>query len=241
MRVQYLPKLGAVLSTAFILSACVPTNNLKDTPRIPVIEFHGGSIPHLQDAEYNEEHKNTVLGEQIEQYRKLYKQAGYKFSNGTDESNKDAIRSFTSRLHHAHDYKKDQPNDESWDSMTHAFLTGGIPSGDCDDLGTTGAELAILAGVPEHRVLRLIGTTEKWILGSMYGGPHMMSGYVDDNGEIWIFGDTFSPRLRKLSEAPEHTMTKYSRYSWNSQWKPLTTERPPLDTQLKIWTASPGR
>lgn len=85
-----------------------------------------------------------------------------------------------------------------WTPLAATVLAGKRPSGDCDDVSVTVAQLAVCAGMPAERLGLLITNSPKAGADEL----HMMAFYQDPADRFWVFGDTFGrPRaLGKVSQ-----------------------------------------
>ena len=129
------------------------------------------------------------------------------------------LRKVNQSVHSRFIYTKDKGNQlPSWNSGVSLILQDKKFKGDCEDLALTVSELLILTGFPKeslYKILTISGTYNKQ-------PNHMIGGYMDSNGEMWIFGDTFESRIRKLKHAGHHhTVYEYSRFDWILQYNPV--------------------
>lgn len=85
-----------------------------------------------------------------------------------------------------------------WTPLTGALIAGKRPSGDCDDMSISNAQLAVCAGIPADRLGLLITSNPNGNSGEL----HMVAFYNDPANRTWVFGDTFG-RPRALSRVPQ--------------------------------------
>ena len=85
-----------------------------------------------------------------------------------------------------------------WTPLTGALIAGKRPSGDCDDMSITNAQLAVCAGIPAERLGLLITSNPNGNTGEL----HMVAFYNDPTDRTWVFGDTFG-RPRALSRVSQ--------------------------------------
>lgn len=204
----------ALLAISAFLAACQTT--IYTLPHSEVTNS-GPKGRYITDHMYMSQHGWKLDDKKIMQARRqIYLANGMLMSDGSDQMNFAAIKSFNSRMTNGLSYRWENYVNERWDSKVDDFLMGKSVKGDCDELATTAMELAVIAGVPRERVLRILATTQ--------GGMHMTAGYIDDAGEIWVFGDTFSPQMQKLRHTP-HRILAYSRSSEEGNWRPYYMEK----------------
>lgn len=85
-----------------------------------------------------------------------------------------------------------------WTPLTEPVLAGKRPTGDCDDMSITNAQLAVCAGIPAERLGLLITSNPNGNDGEL----HMVAFYNDPTDRTWVFGDTFG-RPRALSRVSQ--------------------------------------
>jgi predicted transglutaminase-like cysteine proteinase len=110
-------------------------------------------------------------------------------------------------------YKPDELSNskiDDWRSEVDNLINNGKFEGDCDDLALTSLQIAEMTGIPNSRLYKIISKS-----GRTYNGDtanHMVAGYKDKNGDIWIFGDTFIEFTYKYQPTSNlHKIHKYKR------------------------------
>lgn len=80
---------------------------------------------------------------------------------------------------------------DQWRSFAEQVKAGLKWSGDCDDLAMTNIQLMAEKGAPDYKMCRMLvsSTGDKRI-------DHMIAAACDDEGNVWIVGDTFGPAYR---------------------------------------------
>lgn len=171
-----------------------------------------------RDVKYIKEH--SYLLEKME--FALYARSEFgqiNFDNSTDTERLEFLTSLNSKLRRKFTYRDDPDGGkiDIWQSGLPALLEYGDFKGDCEDLAFTGLELAHLSGFPKNRLYK-IGTNTKQA-GIIT--QHMLAGYMDDNGDMWIFGDTITHKPLKINNITRlHSPFIYSRMDWNGAWEP---------------------
>ena len=126
------------------------------------------------------------------------------------------IREIDSKVDGLWNYVEDVPGRDTWRSFADKIDRGEECFGDCDDKASTALHLAVNAGVPKERLVRVI------VDSTGAGKPDHFTGcYEDDDGHWWLIGDT-----AYLTRPIEHTVYeihRYSRLSEGTQWR----EAPP--------------
>lgn len=129
------------------------------------------------------------------------------------------VRSVNSAIHTQFNYKKDGNNDlTSWSIGTEVLLAGDTFQGDCEDLALTTIEILIDTGIPKEKLFKFLTRSGR----NKTKANHMIAGFEDKAGQIWIIGDTFFKGIRKLEHVSnDHIIDKYSRVSWGSQYEAI--------------------
>lgn len=122
--------------------------------------------------------------------RALYAREGWPEGNSIE-----VIEEIDARVRARFTYERER--DEVWTNYAEEVLRGEEFRGDCDDLATTSATLALCAGVPPEQVGYLL--TRTITLGGDPRANHMLAFYRDPTGRPVVFGDTFGP-ARSLAE-----------------------------------------
>lgn len=106
-------------------------------------------------------------------------------------------------------YKPDGPKDV-WQSFATSITNGLTVYGDCDDKASTALQLAVEAGVPLDRLVRVVAATEDI-------PNHFLGAYEDDEGHWWTLGDTITRTTR--FDYMNYTVYKYSRLNEGNIWR----------------------
>jgi hypothetical protein len=195
------------LFTFTFISGCTTEVYHIDASKKPLENLTFGE----KDINYSNNFKKNLLNKDIlEIQRKRYAFNRFPFSNGSDESNLHVIKKLNPKVIRLLRYKIDE--EDSWDSYVSNVLNNKTFVGDCDDLANTSAELAIIGGVPKEKLMRL------WLLpNDKTDETHMAVGYLDEQGDIWIFGDTYRTNVVKLGQTNNYKLIAYSKYDWMNQ------------------------
>lgn len=121
----------------------------------------------------------------------------------------DEIRHCDSVARRRFTYREDGKIDE-WRSHADEALAGEPYADDCDGLASTAIDLCCRAGLPEADAYRLA------VFASSDGSGHMVACATDDDGRMWIIGDTFRSAYR--AEQIQHKSNIYRRLS-ESPWR----------------------
>ena len=103
---------------------------------------------------------------------------------------------------------------DKWRTSAEKVLNGEKFSDDCDGLAYTCLDLASAAGVDPHRLIRMIVASPNSKDGK---SDHMIGGYEDDKGNIWVLGDTFGPP--RTLDSSGHKLNKYARIDTRKWFK----------------------
>ncbi|MEZ5755475.1 MAG: hypothetical protein R3D90_12160 [Paracoccaceae bacterium] len=125
-------------------------------------------------------------------YAAAYAAAGLPRGNGVE-----TIRQIDSLLRKRMLLRDDRGPD-TWTPLLSVLISGKRPTGDCEDMAITTAQMAVCAGIPADRLGLLITTSPKGGTAEM----HMLAFYKDAADKTWVFGDTFA-RPRPLSKVRE--------------------------------------
>lgn len=103
-------------------------------------------------------------------------------------------------------YKSDSGPD-TWRSHADVALAGKSWRGDCDDLASTSADIAIRMGAKKADLwFAVVSSTGE------SRGDHMIAIGRDEQGMFWVVGDTFGPTY-KLT-AMKHRLIDVHNLSW---------------------------
>lgn len=129
------------------------------------------------------------------------------------------VSSVNNAIHNQFNYKKDGDDDlNSWSIGTEVLLADDTFEGDCEDLALTTIEVLIDTGIPREKLFKFLTRSG----GNKTKVNHMVAGFEDKTGQIWIIGDTFNSNIRKLEHVRnDHIIDKYSRVSWASVYVTL--------------------
>lgn len=108
-------------------------------------------------------------------------------------------------------YKHDPVNNDEWHSYHKDVLAGRAWADDCDSLSSTVINLMLLEGHPLEK---------SWFahVDSSHSGhvDHMIALAMDDNGVMFVVGDTFGPCYP--TSAMKHTLLKFCRLTNIQAW-----------------------
>lgn len=113
-------------------------------------------------------------------------------------------------------YEADGDGD-TWRSHAEAALARRPWSGDCDDLASTALDLLTRwdGNMPLDRLFRLCVASPDCPRDLFY--DHMVAGYKDEKGNLFIFGDTFTHACH-VSRSP-HKVRRYACLSEGIVWR----------------------
>lgn len=116
-------------------------------------------------------------------------------------------------------YTSDDVKHDSWRSHAVKLLDDRdyVMRDDCDGLASTVLHLLQLDGWNNENLYRAMVKTIQaqptdWI-------DHMIGIVRDDDGKMWIVGDTFGPPVALLSNAYGHKIVATSRVSEGAKWR----------------------
>lgn len=136
---------------------------------------------------------------------------------------------------------KNDVGQDVWTPLAATILAGKRPSGDCDDVSVTVAQMAICAGMPANRLGLLITDSPKSGVNEL----HMMAFYQDPADRFWVFGDTFG-RPRALGKVRQDLLF-FTHIDRPTQWyalrggedAPATSDVPAATSSLPDLPAAP--
>lgn len=140
-----------------------------------------------------------------------YKAKGWP-SLGADGNIIDLLSAIDKKVKEQFTYKTE--DGDSWKTSAKEVLNGEHFQDDCDGLAYTCLDLASAAGVDTHRLLRMMVSSP---ISKTGGIDHMIGGYEDDKGNIWVFGDTFGPP--KTLDSSGHKLKKWARLDSKKWYK----------------------
>lgn len=126
------------------------------------------------------------------QYQDAYLAAGWPRGVGVE-----TVKQIDSLVRKRMALRNDRGTDV-WTPLTAALIAGKRPTGDCDDMSISNAQLAVCAGIPADRLGLLITSNPNGDSGEL----HMVAFYNDASDRTWVFGDTFG-RPRALSRVSQ--------------------------------------
>lgn len=104
--------------------------------------------------------------------------------------------------------------DDDWNNGVENIVDNKIYRGDCEDLVLTSLFIANKTGIPKDKLYKIITKSD----GSNVAN-HMLAGYKDPKGFMWIFGDTKNLTVDHfLKMDNQHVPFSYSRYDWKNKW-----------------------
>lgn len=109
---------------------------------------------------------------------------------------------------------------DTWRSFADYALAGQRWRGDCDDLTSTTAEIAIRLGARKNQLWFAVVAT-----GQEGNKPdHLVGLAKDENGKWWVIGDTFKPIYALASM--KHELLEIHNLAWAIDiWEPSTKEQ----------------
>ena len=206
-------KITLLLLGSFFLSACQTTTYEFFSTRS---ENYKLQMP--QDISYSKKYSNLLTSGIIK--NNIQSMFGVtSFSYVDNEYNSKRLKEINSSIIGKFTYKYDgrRGRDDSWDSGLMSLISQKKFRGDCEDLALTSMEIAHLSGFPKERLYKILTLSRVQGSGS---DMHMIAGYMDNNGEMWVFGDTLTDYPKKLNSLTHiHSPIFYSRMDWNSYWQ----------------------
>lgn len=200
-----------VISLSFFVTACQSSvYTFSSTPNVDaqyMITDHMYMISHGYLA------KNPDRIKLVQQ-----KFGSFDFENAADKERIQKVRDLNTKIQNVFTYKSDKKDATfNWDSDVESLLEKNRFSGDCEDLALTSLEVFIGVGFPEDRLYKIITASGE----DKSNINHMVAGYLDDNGVMWIFGDTFNKYVKRAEHVRDiHHLNLYSRYDWEQKYNP---------------------
>lgn len=113
-----------------------------------------------------------------------------------------------------------EPGDK-WRSFADYALANERWRGDCDDLTSTAADIAIRMGIKKHQLWFAVVATGQAGRGK---ADHLVGLAKDENGKWWVIGDTFGPIYPLASM--QHELLEVHNLAWPiKDWEYMTKQK----------------
>ena len=206
-------KITFLFLTVCLLTACqVTTYEFASTRN----ENYKLQIP--KDITYSQKYSNALNDSDVKgNIQDMFGRTN--FSQTDNQYNLRRLREINLSILKSFTYRNDGRGgqDDIWDSGLADLISQSEFKGDCEDLALTSIEVAYLSGFPKERLYKILSLSQA--PGSA-PDMHMIAGFMDSKGEMWVFGDTLTKYPKKLNFLTHiHSPILYSRMDWKSYWQ----------------------